>query len=276
MTTSTTSTTSTPSTTSTTNKTDKTMTQQTLDLICFSDKLRDKEKQIFSGKENKTDILPLSLIAEKQKIKLPDSLKNEPFYLISKNDESKYSSSFRVYATDDNKLAVCNCFNMPVTGISIDSLIIGSNYQLQSYAKCSIDNLLVHIPIWHSSLTNFDFDFGDNPYIPVDINDIPRDFVKPITRVNYISCNKLPIKKTFEIVDTVVIDVHSDSRKSNHDYLLKCTLNGCTWLIKPNKELLTQYTLNKIKTFSLSEVQTNKRKQGDKEITEYIPKFVFN
>ena len=276
MTTSTTSTTSTPSTTSTTNKTDKTMTQQTLDLIFFSDKLRDKESQIFSGKENKTDILPLSLIADKQKIKLPDTLKNEPFYLISKNDDSKFSSSFRVCATDD-KLAVCNCFNLPVIAdISIDKIMIGSNYQLQTHAVCSIDNLILLIPIWHSPLSKFNFDFGDKPYLEMSTGDIPDDFIKPISRVNYINCNKLPIKKTFEIVDTVVIDVYSENRKSNHDYLLKCTLNGCTWLVKPNKELLTQYTLNKIKSFSLVEVVSNKRKQGDKEITEYIPKFVFN
>jgi hypothetical protein len=259
-----TSTTSTPSTPS------------TLDLICFSDKLRDVEQKIISGKESRTEILPLSLIADKQKITLPNSLKNEPFYLISKNDDKFFISSFRVYANDDNTLAICNCFNMPVTGISIDSLMIGSNYQLQSYAKCSIDSLIVLIPIWHSSLSDTSFVFGDNPYLEVATGDTPSDFVKGVNRINYINCVKLPLKKTFEIVDTVTINIESDARKSNHDYLLKCTLNGCTWLIKPNKELLTQYSLNKIKSFSLVEVTANKRKRDGNDYIEYTPKFVFN
>lgn len=251
------STTSTTSTNSTTKTNDKTMVNQTLDLVCFSDKLRDLEKTIIDSNTDKTDILPLSLIAKKQNIVLPKELENTPFYLISKHGDSFFTSGFRVYS-DNGILGVCDCFNLPLEGFSIDLIMIGSNYQLPSYAKCSYGNLSILIPVWHKSIIDTDLQFGGKKYLELLPAELPDDFIKPINRINYVSCHKLPLKKSFRILDEMSIAITSVTRKSDHDYLLICELNGCKWIIKPNRELFTAYNLRKIKSFSLLSVDDKK------------------
>lgn len=193
-----------------------------LDLVYFTDKLKGIEQRFFSEKGNRSDVLPLALIAEKQKIKLPDILKYEPFYLLSKNNERKFTSSFRVYAKDEKTLGVCNCFNMPIKGVSIDSLMIGSNYQIKSYAECSINNLRILVPLFHGSPKNINF--GDSEYKEIRPTDVPDNFIKGINHLYYVSENDLPTDKIFSITGTL---------RDNGWMLLSCFFNKCYWIVAP-------------------------------------------